>query len=114
MQLFECQNCGQALYFENRSCERCGHRLGYVADQQSLVALEPEGELWRPLNDPGARYRFCRNADHDVCNWLVAADAPGDFCEACRHNRMIPDLSDPPIFCAGGGSRMPGTGFSIR
>ncbi|SDL62779.1 zinc-binding metallopeptidase family protein [Paracoccus chinensis] len=95
MQLFECQNCGQALYFENRSCERCGHRLGYVAAQQSLVAIEPEGELWRPLNDPGARYRFCRNADHDVCNWLVAADAPGDFCEACRHNRMIPDLSDP-------------------
>lgn len=95
MQLFECQNCGQTLYFENRSCERCGYRLGYVAAQQSLEALDPEGDLWRPLSAQGVRYRFCRNAEHDVCHWLVAADAPNDFCEACRHNRMIPDLSIP-------------------
>ena len=95
MQLFECQNCGQTLYFENRSCERCGHRLGYVAAQQSLEALDPEGDLWRPLSAPDARYRFCVNAEHDVCNWLVPADGSDAFCEACRHNRTIPDLSVP-------------------
>jgi hypothetical protein len=95
MQLFECQNCGQTLYFENRSCERCGHRLGYVAAQQSLEALVPEGDLWRPFSASDARYRFCRNAEHDVCNWLVPADGSDAFCEACRHNRTIPDLSVP-------------------
>ena len=95
MQLFECQNCGQTLYFENRSCERCGHRLGYVAARQSLEALRPDGELWQLVSKPEARYRSCANAEHDACNWLVAAEAAGGFCEACRHNRTIPDLSVP-------------------
>ena len=95
MQLFECQNCGQTLYFENRSCERCGHRLGYIAARQSLEALDLEDDKWRPLSEPEARYRFCRNAEHDVCNWLVPADGPNAYCEACRHNRTIPDLSVP-------------------
>ena len=30
MKLFECQNCGQPLYFENTRCESCGLRLGYL------------------------------------------------------------------------------------
>ncbi len=27
--------------------------------------------------------------------WLIAADDPDQFCIACRHNRTIPNLSDP-------------------
>ncbi len=95
MQLFECQNCGQTLFFENRSCERCGHRLGYIAARQTLAALRPDGEGWRPLDEAAVRYRFCRNADLDACNWLVADADPATFCEACRHNHTIPDLSAP-------------------
>ena len=95
MQLFECQNCGQTLFFENQSCERCGHRLGYIAARQTLTALEPDGDHWRPLDQAEVSYRFCRNADYDVCNWLVRVDSPAAFCEACRHNRTIPDLSVP-------------------
>jgi hypothetical protein len=94
MQLFECQNCGQTLHFENRTCERCGHRLGYVAARQVLAALRHQGEAWHPLDEPGAAYRFCRNAEHDTCNWLVPANGP-PFCEACRYNRTIPNLSVP-------------------
>jgi hypothetical protein len=94
MQLFECQNCGQTLHFENRICERCGHRLGYVAARQVLAALRPQADAWQPLDEPGAAYRFCRNAEHDTCNWLVPAGGPV-FCEACRHNRIIPNLSIP-------------------
>ena len=30
MQLFECQVCGQPLYFENVRCENCKHALGYL------------------------------------------------------------------------------------
>ena len=32
MKLFQCQNCGQALYFENTTCTSCGLRLGYVPE----------------------------------------------------------------------------------
>jgi hypothetical protein len=93
MKLFECQHCGQALYFESTQCESCGHRLGYVVEAETLSALEPDGPLWRALAWPERRYRFCANADFEVCNWLVPADQTEDFCVACRHNRTIPNLS---------------------
>jgi len=38
MKLFECQNCGQPLYFENTSCESCGLRLGYLPQQETVSA----------------------------------------------------------------------------
>ena len=93
MKLFECQNCGQPLYFENTSCESCGLRLGYLPEQAVVTALEPVDGLWRALAVPGGRFRLCANAEYNVCNWLVAADQPETFCAACRHNRTIPDLS---------------------
>jgi hypothetical protein len=53
MKLFECQHCGQLLYFENTRCERCGHSLGYLPDRTTLSALTAEdGERWRPLAAP--------------------------------------------------------------
>ena len=41
--------------------------------------------------DAGA-VRFCANAAHNACNWLVPADGVDRFCLACRHNHTIPDL----------------------
>jgi hypothetical protein len=93
MKLFECQNCGHPLYFENTTCESCGLRLGYLPEREVVTALEPVDGLWRALAVPGGRYRLCANADHNVCNWLVASDQTGIFCAACSHNRIIPDLS---------------------
>ncbi len=93
MNVFRCQSCGQLLHFSNRSCERCAHRLGYLPASATLSALEPEGEDWTALAEPGSRYRFCANAGHDACNWLVPADHGETLCLACRHNRTIPDLS---------------------
>ena len=96
MKLFECQNCGQLLYFENTRCERCGHALGYLPEGAVLSALtEEDGGRWRPLIAPEQVYRFCANATHGACNWLVPADGPEAFCRACRHNRTIPDLGLP-------------------
>ena len=54
MKLFECQNCGQPLYFENTVCESCGHRLGYIPDMNTVSALEPEGDQWRALAASGS------------------------------------------------------------
>jgi hypothetical protein len=108
MKLFECQNCGQPLYFENTKCESCGARLGYLPREATVTALRPAGEAagqatgqatseatWHALAKRGTRYKFCANAIHDVCNWLIPAQEPDQFCVACRHNRTIPNLSDP-------------------
>ena len=93
MKLFECQNCGKSLYFENTSCESCGLRLGYLPELEIVTALEViGGGLWRALAERQGLYRLCTNAQHNVCNWLVASDHPEVFCAACRHNRTIPDL----------------------
>ena len=92
MKLFECQNCGQPLYFENTTCESCGLRLGYLPERALVTALEETDGLLRALAAPGERYQFCANAQHNVCNWLVNCDQAEVFCAACRHNRTIPDL----------------------
>ena len=92
MKLFECQNCGQPLYFENTTCESCGLRLGYLPERALVTALEEADGLLRALAAPGERYQFCANAQHNVCNWLVNCDQAEVFCAACRHNRTIPDL----------------------
>ncbi len=95
MKLFECQHCGQLLYFENTRCESCERRLGYLSARETVTALEPDGDRWRAVIAPGGRYRFCANAEHETCNWLIEEGRADVYCEACRHNRTIPDLSPP-------------------
>ena len=96
MKLFSCQGCGQLLYFENIRCENCGRPLGYLTDINEISALEPARDgapAWHPLAAPHRLVKFCKNYDAGMCNWLVAADDPTGFCLACRHNRMVPDLT---------------------
>ena len=100
MKLFKCPSCGQLLYFENTRCETCGHRLGYIPEPGILTALDPESggeraEVWRSLADVGGLYRFCANADHDACNWLIPEAYTDRLCVACRHNRTIPPIGQP-------------------
>ncbi len=96
MRLFTCQNCGQLLYFENTACARCGMTLGYVPQRSAVRAIEADGDLWREVNDNSdTRYRICGNARAAACNWLLRHEDAGDYCIACRHNHIIPDLSQP-------------------
>ena len=96
MKLFECQQCGQPLYFDNTHCERCGRALGYLPENELLSALEPLGaDRWSLLGRGSDSYRFCANAAQAACNWLVPASAPEAFCLACRLNRTIPPIGDP-------------------
>ena len=53
MKLFECQNCGQPLYFENTSCESCGLRLGYLPERETVTALQ--AGRWTLAGIGGAR-----------------------------------------------------------
>jgi hypothetical protein len=95
MKLFECQNCGNALHFDNTICLNCAHRVGYLQERFEMSALEETALGWRALGHGNAAYRFCANAAYDACNWLIRSDSEPQFCESCRHNRTIPDLSIP-------------------
>lgn len=96
MKLYECQNCHQPLYFENTLCERCGYRLGYLPDAGTLSAIDPTDHdgVWSALATSEPLYKFCANAELDACNWMLPADSADTHCAACRHNHIIPDLSD--------------------
>jgi hypothetical protein len=96
MKLFNCQHCGQMLFFENRTCENCHYKLGYLPDlgTGTLSALEPDGDAWQALaKGADGPFGYCANAEYEACNWLVSASSADVFCLACRHNRTIPDLS---------------------
>lgn len=96
MKLFECQNCGQVLFFENTFCERCHLQVGYLPSAETMSAVKPDGSTWIALADNSQnRYRFCANWELQACNWLVDAASETPFCRACEHNRTVPDLSDP-------------------
>lgn len=107
VKLFQCQCCGQVLHFENTTCLRCGRMVGYLPRQHRMVSVQADGPCWQVADASGGaadprRWRFCRNWELSACNWMVevAPDetAPPDhpaFCLACRHNRTVPDLSDP-------------------
>jgi hypothetical protein len=95
MKLFQCQRCGQLVYFENTRCESCGLALGYLSHEEILSALEPRGgDLWEPLTQRGRAYRYRANAFYGVCNWMTPAEESQQLCLACRLNRTIPNLGD--------------------
>lgn len=95
MKLFACQACGNVLYFENRVCERCGHRLAFLPEKETLSAIEPDGAAWTTLADKGRGRMLCANAAYDACNWLTDPGSEQAYCRACRHNGTVPNLSDP-------------------
>jgi hypothetical protein len=105
MKLFNCHLCHQLLFFESTQCTRCGFRLAYLPDRDVMSGLAEQagGPLWTALAPAveGARYQLCANGSrYNVCNWAVPeadlpAAGPEGLCQACRLNRMIPNLSEP-------------------
>jgi hypothetical protein len=93
MKLFKCQHCEQLLYFENIVCVKCSYRLGFIPEIMNMSAIEPDGDAWRALAIEKKRYRFCANAEYDVCNWMIEADTPQRYCVACQHNRIVPNTA---------------------
>jgi len=95
MRLFRCDNCGNPVHFDNRTCISCGMRLGFAPEALCMHTLQPAGELWARVDSPTLKYRFCPNAGIDVCNWLIAASSTESFCQACRYNGLVPDAKTP-------------------
>jgi hypothetical protein len=97
MKTFHCTHCQNLIFFENVRCLNCASALAFLPDRGVMAALiqNPDG-LWRAeLPSAGAcDYRLCANFDKvSICNWVVRADEPDEFCKSCRLNRVIPDLS---------------------
>jgi hypothetical protein len=71
MKNFSCSACGNKVYFENVTCVRCGHALGFDAEAQVVVALKSDpfdGALYRSFTGSGGDMRYCANAFYGVCN----------------------------------------------
>jgi len=92
MRLFSCDSCGNTLHFENVRCERCHSGLGFLPSLGALSALEADDAT--ALLDQG-RWKRCGNAAYDSCNWMVPGTVQADFCPACAHNNVVPDLTLP-------------------
>ena len=99
MKIFHCQSCDQVVYFENTQCMNCGAILGFLPGQFLISSLDAASDnVWRPLASQakGHRYRMCQNyTQEQVCNWMVPEHSSLEFCDACRFNQTIPDLTVP-------------------
>jgi hypothetical protein len=95
MKRFQCQCCGNEVHFENTICVNCGRRLGYIAEEFAMAAVEPSNGAWSSAAHPNQEFKFCANWELDACNWLLPAVNTDSFCEACRHNRAVPNLGIP-------------------
>ena len=101
MKLFHCDNCGNALFFENVKCLHCGSNLAFLPTRMALAAIEevPEASgLWRRRKHgkaPSTRhFRLCRNnTELQACNCAIPESDPNPLCVSCRLTHILPDLS---------------------
>ncbi|TVZ59690.1 hypothetical protein NA63_2226 [Flavobacteriaceae bacterium MAR_2010_105] len=98
MKLFQCGHCNHALYFENYSCENCGHASGFRDQDRQMLTFDSIEKTPLISNREKIAYKYCKNKSYDVCNWLIEKDSPEEFCSACLLNRTIPNLSDEKNF----------------
>lgn len=101
MKLFHCDNCGNALFFENVMCLHCGSALAFLPPRMALAAVEevPEAPgFWRRIKQgktPSSRhFRLCRNnTELQACNFAVPESDSNPLCVCCRLTQILPDLS---------------------
>lgn len=97
MKIFQCSHCKYPLYFENNECENCAHLCGYRDSDHTMLTFDPLS-IGLISNAEKIEYKYCKNKEHDVCNWVLEKDDRNDYCRACQLNRTIPDLSDGDNF----------------
>lgn len=79
MKRLSCPVCAARVYFENVACGACGASLLFVAPASAMARLQD--------GIP------CQHRAIISCNWATEPGQP--FCQACRLNRTIPNLSEP-------------------
>jgi hypothetical protein len=96
MKLYTCDQCGNLLYFENTLCLKCNHAVGFDPGRLDLLTLKSldNERFLHSIDSSSSVFKFCRNHEYGVCNWLVPVDSTLEFCTACALNRTIPWLSE--------------------
>ena len=98
MRTFSCPACSGPIHFEARLCPHCRATLGYDPEIDAFRHLADEATTWRAGDGNAADVVVCaNNDDYRICNWLVETADTTPLCRACRHNRTIPDLSQPSV-----------------
>ncbi|MGD0311392.1 MAG: putative zinc-binding metallopeptidase [Acidimicrobiales bacterium] len=94
MRVFNCDNCGQLVFFDNSRCLRCNSPLGYVHQRRDVVALtEVAPDRLVDLASPVRTWQRCATESVTGCNWLVPAGT-GALCESCVLTRTRPSDGD--------------------
>ncbi|MFT4733879.1 MAG: hypothetical protein ACI9DJ_002917 [Algoriphagus sp.] len=97
MKIFQCGNCNQPLYFESYKCDNCGRLSGYRAQDRKMLTFDANGHSL--ISDrKQIEYKFCKNQEYGVCNWLLEQYDANNYCSACQLNRTIPNLADDKNF----------------
>ncbi|WP_025732833.1 zinc-binding metallopeptidase family protein [Carnimonas nigrificans] len=100
MRIYECV-CNTPLFFDNSQCLSCSREVGWCPNCYALRALEALGNGVYCCTHPdcAAELVKCQNyQQYDVCNRMVARseyERGFHFCDCCRCNSIIPDLSIP-------------------
>jgi len=98
MRPFACPNCRRLNHFEVRVCPGCKATLGYDPEVDAFRFLADKATVWRDRQGEVADVVVCaNNNDYQICNWLVGTADATPLCRACRHNRTIPNLSEPSV-----------------
>lgn len=97
MKTFQCGNCNFLLFFENHECENCGHLCGYLEDERVMLTFNSSSPTL--ISDrKNTAYKYCKNKEYEVCNWVLDINDPEHYCKACKLNRTIPNLTDDENF----------------
>lgn len=95
---YACPNCGCLIHFEARLCPDCAATLGYDPHSDGFLFLADEATHWRDGAGRVLDLVVCaNNTDHALCNWLTPPDPAQPLCRACRHNAVIPDLTQAGV-----------------
>jgi hypothetical protein len=89
--------CGTHVFFRTTQCLSCRADLGFLPDEARVASLQagPQPGTWLAAGRE-ERLKCCANRSSPaVCNWMLLAGNPQEFCISCRLNRTLPDLADP-------------------
>jgi hypothetical protein len=92
MRLFTCRACRQTPHVESTLCEKCCHRLGYLAGTATLSGVEPDGDARRAL---GWRVRAMEQSTE---SWLPLTVALNSLSRSMGQPDLYPfSMSTPAL-----------------
>lgn len=94
-----CCGCGATVYFENNQCVACKSELGWCPACNTLRSIfaDGQGQYFCGESSCGRPLSKCHNyVAEQACNRCVLTETVSGepcFCDYCRFNDTIPDLS---------------------